>query len=1229
MGAGPAAALLVWRFGPSVSLIARGRARVTYRTDTDITQLVLWREGRPYQTSIGGGTLDVAPGLYEVHVEPTPDHSDQFSVDHVSILHQTLFTGHYVPRVAHPIREVNIERGDRITVTASFLKSSSASSASSVAGPFDGGPLKTSWGEFVDPDGDCQVVEIVPDKLAITIPAKFHDLNPTFAHQVNAPRVWQDIQGDFVARVVVLPFKNPESGTATFGEVSFAAAGLLVWGDEKNFLRLMQARMGESSNDGLSTHAEWFHQGEQRGHRSDGVTDTATHLEIERKGSGLILRISADGSRWQEVHRVTDLPLPKTVKVGIAAVNTVNREYRFELQALTIRSARTTVNGAIAKTSVMPPAAVGAPFDASQAEKQQRDWGAHLGVPVEIRNSLGMTLRLIPPGEFRMGCSPEESQAAQREAKLAGYQAAWIDFTEASTQPQHAVRITQPYYLGVHEVTLSHFKKFVEQTGYKTTSEREPGEKKTDPPQPLWRRYGNTSPVMFVTWDDAQQFCRWLSAREGRTYRLPTEAQWEYACRAGTTTRWFCGDDPKTLPEYAWYGKEGPDEGGRRKPNSFGIYDMHGNVAEWCVDWHAVDYYGRSPPDDPVELTQRGATSRVVRGGGFSDLPELTRSAARSYDAPNRIDNTHGFRVAIVGIDPAGERRRARQALPAEAPDETVELLTLIQPDRDVGLKPSAGTWRTENGALLTPEKGLLPDGYTSVQIPVAVPEEYELTVIATRLEGSDGFWVGLVSGEREFVAGLDEKDGQWRGFKRLDGRYASESENVSRRLGAVLKTGVEMKLVYTVRGDAVTVAVDGIEALAWQGDLSRLTLTPMFAMAHRKSLFLMTNASAYRISSVKLRPLAEKDKAAVETTKETSATVPSSLPKPKYEITIESSRLEGHTGPVYCVVASHDGRFSATCGVDETVRVWDLATGRTVQEFKGHKLSDERRRELGVRGAICAAFAPDATRIVSGGWDGVARIWNVETGEEIRQLPGHVAVIMGVDWSPDGQWIATVDGEWNSVGLNRLRLWNAETGQQVHELATDGRSGLTSVAFSADGLQVVSTDADNQVRVWDVKSGRELHRWREQTKARDAAFSPDGRIVAAGFGGARLEQDFIVDPENAAVRLYDLERGGDARRLEGHTGSVSAVAFSRDGRFVASASDGEHLSDRKYHPARDYTIRLWSVEDGTEVVRINCPICVHSIVFSRDGRHVLSCGEESVIRIWSLPDELFAVEKQ
>jgi len=332
-----------------------------------------------------------------------------------------------------------------------------------------------------------------------------------------------------------------------------------------------------------------------------------------------------------------------------------------ESSAIQFRVAAAPAGTAEAVEPKEPPLAV-APFDAQQAQQHQQAWARYLGVHVEQPNSVGMTLRLIPPGKFHMGSTPEELEQLGEQVERDGGSEFDV-FVAQSSGPRHVVELSQPFWMSQHETTVAQFQQFVEEAGYEPTFQ-------------AWRAYDVDSdltqqPVCGVSWDDAKAFCRWLNTkshqtpfpatppwrrqddRSGLVYDLPTEAQWEYACRAGSESLWSCGDDETTLAEYAIVEERGashPAAIGLRRANAFGLFDMHGNVDEWCLDWHNREFYGRSPLIDPVYLespTQTGS-GRVVRGGRWNAPAWWARSATRSYDFPTNPTFPRGFRVVLV-----------------------------------------------------------------------------------------------------------------------------------------------------------------------------------------------------------------------------------------------------------------------------------------------------------------------------------------------------------------------------------------------------------------------------------------------------------------------------------------------------------------------------------------------------------------------------------------------------
>ena len=227
-----------------------------------------------------------------------------------------------------------------------------------------------------------------------------------------------------------------------------------------------------------------------------------------------------------------------------------------------------------------------------------------------ITNTIGIRMLLIPAGEFLMGSPDSDSDALTHE------------------KPQHRVKLTRPFYLGVCAVT---------QEEYERVMGKNPSRFQGDPQRP----------VETVSWNDAVEFCRRLSENEGKQYRLPTEAEWEYACRAGTTTKWCFGDSESQLGEYAWYDENSGGTThpvGEKKPNAWGVYDMHGNVWEWCADWYEAGYYSASPADDP-QCPSSGDV-RVLRGGSWLIFPGGSRSAFRLGSAPDDRSRDNGFRLA-------------------------------------------------------------------------------------------------------------------------------------------------------------------------------------------------------------------------------------------------------------------------------------------------------------------------------------------------------------------------------------------------------------------------------------------------------------------------------------------------------------------------------------------------------------------------------------------------------
>lgn len=285
------------------------------------------------------------------------------------------------------------------------------------------------------------------------------------------------------------------------------------------------------------------------------------------------------------------------------------------------------------------------PFLPAEAYQSQQDWAQYVGEPVEYTNSCGMKLKLIPAGEFLRGSADNEEPRFENEG------------------PQHRVRLTDPYYLGVMEVTQKHW---LDVMGTK--------------PWEGVGAAGDDQPIAFINRIEAEEFCRKLSEREQHTYRLPTEAEWEFACRGGTQLPYGFASFPARLREFAWfegtiYGdfnppeEPGPQPVARKEANVFGLYDIQGNMFEWCHDSYSDSYQ----PDADISINPVNRSDSkfgIVRGGSWANPEFDCRPTTRGkYEITNRGGGYMGFRVmrVINASQPATKTEMASQ--PESVPD--------------------------------------------------------------------------------------------------------------------------------------------------------------------------------------------------------------------------------------------------------------------------------------------------------------------------------------------------------------------------------------------------------------------------------------------------------------------------------------------------------------------------------------------------------------------------------
>jgi formylglycine-generating enzyme required for sulfatase activity len=355
----------------------------------------------------------------------------------------------------------------------------------------------------------------------------------------------------------------------------------------------------------------------------DPITLRTGFHEMEVTRGDLIVK-----TQTFEIHRGQETPLDVA---DIPKPPVSERVAKKEAEFSSPRTAASSKNGAatadVDSSKPAPPSRK--PQPASPQPK--REW----------TNSIGMKFVRIQPGEFLMGTTKD--QVDQLMQQFPSSERKWFN----NEQPAHSIRLSKAFYLGIHEVT---------QDQYRAVTRENPSIFKGS----------DDLPVENVSWLDAVKFCNKLSERErrmpcfringsevtpvaGNGYRLPTEAEWEYAARAKSTTIYPFGDDPSKLGEHAWFfgnSESKTHQVGQKQPNRWGLYDMLGNVWEWCADGYDENYYASSPSIDP----RCAATDppRVLRGGGWDYDPRGCRPANRNRDLPVYRDNNLGFRAVAV-----------------------------------------------------------------------------------------------------------------------------------------------------------------------------------------------------------------------------------------------------------------------------------------------------------------------------------------------------------------------------------------------------------------------------------------------------------------------------------------------------------------------------------------------------------------------------------------------------
>ncbi len=289
-----------------------------------------------------------------------------------------------------------------------------------------------------------------------------------------------------------------------------------------------------------------------------------------------------------------------------------------------------------------------------------------------------------------------------------------------------------------------------------------------------------------------------------------------------------------------------------------------------------------------------------------------------------------------------------------------------------------------------------------------------------------------------------------------------------------------------------------------------------------------------------------------------------------------EIRTLQGHNSRVSSVSFSRDGKTLASGSDDKTIKLWNVETGQEIRTFKGHNSR-----------VFSVSFSRDGKTLASGSDDKTIKLWNVETGQEIRTFKGHNSIVYSVSFSRDGKTLASGSDD------KTIKLWNVETGQEIRTFK--GHNGsVFSVSFSPDGKTLATSSGDNTIKLWNVETGQEIRTLSGHNSfVYSVNFSSDGKTLVTGSG-------------DKTIKLWNVETGQEIRTLSGHNSFVRSVSFSSDGKTLATGSG-------------DKTIKLWNIETGQEIRTFkghNKP--VSSVSFSSNGKTLATGSDDKTIKLWN-----------
>ncbi|HVX60481.1 MAG TPA: SUMF1/EgtB/PvdO family nonheme iron enzyme, partial [Pirellulales bacterium] len=632
--------------------------------------------------------------------------------------------------------------------------------------------------------------------------------------------------------------------------------------------------------------------------------------------------------------------------------------------------------------------------------------------------------------------------------------------------PAHRVKISRPFLIGATEITVAQYRRFVDATAYVTETERFGGGDSTkkdeqDPKKKslTWRRSRNGSndtAVRQVTWNDAVAFCNWLSDEEklsrcygggeqegwlleasGEGYRLPTEAEWEYACRAGTTTQYSFGDDPAKFAQFGWClaveAVPNPNPVAGKLPNPFGLYDLHGNLAEWCHDWFPSDYRTDFSSSDPAGPAS--GPTKVYRGGAL-DLPVVRcRSAFRGNFQPTARFYDLGFRVVRVSTAMAAGASSASAGQPVER----------MKPGQSAGKSRSLGDLNAdekgksavESKDRVTAEAAFALKRHTGAVTRVAFHPFLPLLVSG----GKDGR-VLMWDLEKQVVAGeLDKfKEEVWTVKFTPDGQvvsYANRNHWGSTVPFKTVATASEIKRLkdFKFGGGAVG-------SIAYSPDGA------FFAAGQDDGTIRLWETAAF-------------------------------LEHPP--LSVGSDVMSLVFGPISFDRRRKPTKYLLAAGCkDGSIKMLEVVS---IKDKNGlsWKFAPSKVAFPKLAGILCLRFSPDGKLLASAHSGGQISLWNPETAERSRDMANSSADAAWISFHPERPWLVAAHAQ-----DHRAQIWNFKTGKALCELA--GHAGdVLCAEFSRDGRQVATASEDFSIKLWNL-TGDDVPPAPKRTKRAKAA---------------------------------------------------------------------------------------------------------------------------------------------